>query len=146
MGPRSSPIETQQLAIPKLITVAIQQEAEEDPNCPDHHNSLLHDNERRGHSDKALTWTGSHRQAQWYKAVSLPQRRPCEGTRAPVYSSSSGCAIISSSASTYCLHKGRGRLPNFPPKGIHSGRREEQKSNGELRSSFIQHKREWDKG
>lgn len=43
--PRTQPIEKQQVALPKLITVAIKQEAGEDLNCAGCHHSHLEDDE-----------------------------------------------------------------------------------------------------
>lgn len=110
--PRTRPIEMQQLALPKLIAVAIEQEAGEDPCCPGHHHPCLQDNEGRRHFDKA----------PFSQAPTASCTKQCHcvrgdhlGGQEPQYSLSSLCVLSSpGSASTHCPHRGWGRGATSP--------------------------------
>jgi hypothetical protein len=53
--PRIQPTEKQQMALPKLITVTIKQEAQKELKCPGHHCYQLAGQEKQGHSNQALS-------------------------------------------------------------------------------------------
>lgn len=98
----------QQLALLRLITVAIKQEAGEDPCCPGHHHPCLQDNEGRRHFDKAPFSQAPPARPSCTKQCHCV-RGDHLGGQEPQYSPSSLCVLSSpGSASTHCLHRGWG--------------------------------------